>query len=191
MDFSDVERFARHFDGPERDAWQRPEHVIELMGVKAGHKVADVGTGTGYFVGPLARAVGKSGRVLALDVEPKMIEYIRKRAKQSGWSNVEARVVPPHDPQLAAGSVDRVLIVNTWHHIDDRPQYTKRLALALGPKGSVYIVDFTVESDIGPPAEHRLSAEVVMHELRAGGLDAEVLKEELPKQYVVRGQLKR
>jgi ubiquinone/menaquinone biosynthesis C-methylase UbiE len=190
MDFSDVERFARHFDGPERDAWQRPEHVVQLMDLKPGHTVADLGAGTGYFVGPVARAVGKSGRVLALDVEPNMVEYIRRRAAKSGWSNVEARVVPTDDPRLAPGSVDRVLIVNTWHHIDNRPQYTKRLAAALRPKGAVYVVDFTSDSDIGPPVEHRLSAGVMVHELEAGGLYAEILKEELPKQYVVRGKLK-
>lgn len=192
MDFSEVERFARHFDDPKRDAWQRPAEVITLMQLQAGQVVADIGAGTGYFLPHLAQAVGPKGRVLALDVEPNMVEYMRRRAREKNWSQVLPGVIPANDPKLQPRSVDRILVVNTWHHIGQRSAYAAKLAQALKRGGSVWIVDFTRESDIGPPADHRLSAEEVVGELAAGGLQAAVVPAEtLPKQYIVRGSLER
>lgn len=189
MDFSDVQRFARHFDDPARDAWQKPEHVISLMHLQPGQTVADVGAGTGYFLGYLSRAVSPGGHVLGLDVEPAMVEYMAQRARQERWSNVEAKTVPYDDPQLPSGQIDRVLIVNTWHHIDARSGYARKLALSLKATGTVFIVDFTRESDMGPPPEHRLAPQQVVEELETGGLAATILTEDLPKQYVVQGTL--
>jgi ubiquinone/menaquinone biosynthesis C-methylase UbiE len=188
MDFSEVERFARHFDSPDRDAWQKPAEVASLLDLRRGHVIADIGAGTGYFLSYWSKAVGAEGRVLALDVEPNMVEYMKQRAAKAGWGNVEPRVVAPDDPGLSPGSVDRIVVVDTWHHIDDRATYTAKLLRALRPGGSVAIVDFTLESDLGPPAKHRLPPEQVANELEAGGLRARIDRAEtLPKQYVVRG----
>ena len=192
MDFSEVQRFARHFDDPSRDAWQRPAEVMSLLQLRAGQVVVDIGAGTGYFLLHLAQAVGPKGRVFALDVEPNMVEYMRRRVLKNGWPQVLPAVIPPDDPKLEPASVDRILIVNTWHHIGQRSDYAAKLARALRRGGSVWVVDFTRESDIGPPADHRLSAEEVVTELEGGGLHATVVSDErLPKQYVVRGSLGR
>jgi ubiquinone/menaquinone biosynthesis C-methylase UbiE len=190
MDFSDAKRFAHHFDSASRDAWQKPEEVIRLMQVSPGMTVVDLGAGTGYFAEYLVNAVGSEGRVLALDVEPKMVDYLRDRAAKARWTTLDAETVPADDPKLAKGSADRILIVNTWHHISDRVPYAAKLSQALEPGGSVLVVDFTADSDIGPPAHHRLTPEQVEAELKAGGLTTSVLEETLPKQYVVRGQRK-
>jgi ubiquinone/menaquinone biosynthesis C-methylase UbiE len=188
MDFSAVERFARHFDGAERDIWQKPAEVVRFLELTAGQVVADIGAGTGYFLPHLSKTAGTQGRVLALDVEPNMVEYMNQRSRKSGFANVEARVVAPDDPGLAPASVDHILVVNTWHHVDDRVRYAGKLARALRPAGTLLIVDFTLESDQGPPREHRLSAEQVVKELEGGGFRAEVVRgETLPKQYLVRG----
>jgi cyclopropane fatty-acyl-phospholipid synthase-like methyltransferase len=188
MDFSEVERFARHFDSPERDSWQKPSEVVSLLDLRPGHVVADIGAGTGYFLSHLSKAAGNRGRVLALDVEPNMVLYMNRRVRQSGWTNVEPRVVAPDDPNLPADGVDRILIVDTWHHIDDRAVYAAKLVRALRARGLVLIVDFTPESDLGPPAKHRLPPEQVNKELEGGGFRAEIVRSEsLPKQYVVRG----
>jgi ubiquinone/menaquinone biosynthesis C-methylase UbiE len=188
-DFSDAQAFSKSFDDPARDAWQRPAEVIEQMKIAPGSVVADLGTGTGYFVGWLSRAVGPSGKVLALDVEAEMIRFVAQRAEQQQLSNVEPRQVAADDPGLAAGSVARVLIVDTWHHIDERAQYARKLAAALAPGGEVWIVDFTADSDIGPPARYRVSPEQAVSELEGGGLKAEIVQgETLPKQYIVRGR---
>jgi len=192
MDFSEVERFARHFDGPERDAWQKPAEVVRFLGLGTGQVVADIGAGTGYFLPHLSKSAGTEGRVLALDVEPNMVEYMKQRSRKAGLANVEPRLVAPDDPGLAPTSVDHILIVNTWHHIDDRAAYAGKLARALRPAGTVLIVDFTLESDQGPPKEHRLTPEQVVKELEGGGFRAEVVRgETLPKQYLVRGSLEK
>jgi len=186
-DFSDASAYSASFDNPARDAWQAPEAVLDLMKIAPASTVVDLGAGTGYFVPRLSRRVGAQGKVLALDVEPKMVEFLAQRVKDNQLGNVEPRLVQPNDPGLAPGSVSRILIVNTWHHIGERPSYAKKLAAALEPQGEVWIVDFTLEADRGPPPEYRIPAEQVVRELEQGGLRAEVVEPEpLPKQYIVR-----
>lgn len=184
-DFSDVERYAERFEGPDRIAWQRPEHVVSLLQIRPGMTVVDLGAGTGFFEPYLAAAVGPDGRVLALDVEPAMVSHISQRVEEEGLGPVEARLVPYDDPELEAASVDRVLIVNTWHHIDDRALYAGKLKEALTENGRVYVVDFERDSPHGPPARHRLTAREVVAELEGGGLQATPIEEELPHQYIV------
>ncbi len=185
--FENAEAWSKVFDEPARDAWQKPDEVVTLLALTPGSTVADLGAGTGYFMARLSRAVGPTGKVLGLDVEADMVRFMTERATKEGLKNVEARKVELADPGLAAGSVDRILVVDTWHHIESRGAYIPLLARALRPGGSVVVVDFTLESERGPPAKHRVSAEQVANELKAGGLGATILQETLPDQYVVRG----
>jgi predicted methyltransferase len=186
--FENAEQWAKEFDDPARDAWQRPAEVVAALRISPGTTVADVGAGTGYFLPYLSRAVGPKGRVLALDIEPDMVRYMKERAAREGLGNVEPKLVPLDDAQLPAGGVDRVLIVDTWHHIDGRAAYAGRLRAALAPGGAVFVVDFKLDAAHGPPREHRLSAEQVVAELGQGGLSAEVVAVALPEQYVVAGR---
>lgn len=186
--FESAEQWARDLDDPARDAWQRPAEVIAAMKIGEGMTVVDLGAGTGYFLPYLSRAVGPRGKVLALDIEPDMARYIRERAAREGLANVEAKVVPADDPSLPAGAADRVLIVDTWHHIDGRAAYAAKLRKALAPGGAVYVVDVTMEAKHGPPPQHRLRPEQVVDELKQGGLAAGVIEETLPEQYVVVGK---
>jgi ubiquinone/menaquinone biosynthesis C-methylase UbiE len=152
--------------------------------------VADVGAGTGYFTPYLSRAVGSAGKVIAEDVEPDMVTWLGGRAKRENLANVEALLGTTEDPKLAPASLDRVLIVDTWHHIDDRPAFAKKLAAALKPGGVVLVVDFTLESPQGPPRHARLAPGSVAADLASGGLTAGVVEDAgLPYQYVVRGKL--
>jgi SAM-dependent methyltransferase len=185
-DFSDVDRFARIFDDPTRDEWQRPADVVQLLELREGMTVVDLGAGTGYFLARLSSAVGRPGRVLALDVEPAMVAHMERRAGEAGLTNVEARAVEPDDPGLAPASVDRILIVDTWHHVEARERYAARLFDALRPGGFVLVIDFTEESPHGPPPELRVRAAVAARELRSAGLDATLVTERLPYQYAVR-----
>ncbi len=187
-DFSDAEEWSAMFDGPQRTAWQRPAAVVELLGVEPGMTLVDLGAGTGYFLSHLSEAAGESGRVLALDPEPDMIRFMRERAERESLGNVEPKRIPFDDPELEPASVDRVLIVNTWHHIQDRADYARKLLAALKPGGGVYVVDFTHDSPSGPPVSERLDPEQVVTELAAGGLEAAVVEETLPRQYIVAGR---
>ncbi len=186
--FDGAEEWAKVFDDPERDAWQRPDEVVALLALAPGMTVVDLGAGTGYFEARLSRAVGDGGRVIAADVEPDMVRYLRERAEREGLSNVEARQVPYDSPDLEPASADRVLIVDVWHHLGDRAGYAARLAEGLRPGGFVAVVDFTMESPVGPPVEHRLSAEQIAEELATAGLRTEIADEDLPHQYVVIGR---
>ncbi len=188
--FERAEDWAAEFDAADRDAWQKPEHVVALMQIEPGMSVADVGTGTGYFLPHLSRAVGESGRVLALDVEPDMVRYVRARAANEGLLNVRAHECAVDDPGLEAGSVDRILIVDTLHHIPERNAYVQKLARALKPGGRVVVVDFNPTSKRGPPVRHRVPEQQVVHELEAGGLEASIAPSELSEQYVVVGTLR-
>jgi SAM-dependent methyltransferase len=186
--FEHAEEWVPVLDDPTRDVWQRPAEVVRLLALSPGMTVVDLGAGTGYFMHYLSTAVGAGGHVLALDVEPDMIRYMKARAGKEQLENVEPRVVPPDDPDLPNGSVDRILVVDTWHHITDRAAYSNKLAAALEPGGFVMVVDFTKESKKGPPTEMRLSPEQVAEDLGGGGLDAATVKESLPDQYVVIGR---
>jgi SAM-dependent methyltransferase len=173
-DFHDARRWSEVFDDPGRDAWQRPADVVASMEIVSGSVVADIGAGTGYFLPYLSRAVGPKGTVLALDVEPEMVAWIEERARREQLGNVRARVAKPHDPELPPGSVQRILVVDTWHHVEPRSAYARKLAEALAPGGSVFVVDFTKESPHGPPPAARLDPSAVALELRDVGLTIRV-----------------
>lgn len=183
--FADAQAWAEVFDDPARDAWQKPDEVVALLGALPGQVVADVGAGTGYFERYLSRAVGGAGTVYALDSEPAMIDYLTARAAREQWPNVISQVVAADDPALPAAGVDRVLVVDTWHHLPDRPRYAQAIARALRPGGAVAVVDFTLDAPLGPPAAARVSADVVLAELAAAGLAGAIVDETLPHQYVV------
>lgn len=186
--FTEPEKYAERWNDPARDKWQKPGEVMTVLGVEKGMTVVDLGTGTGYFVPHLAKTVGPTGKVLALDVEEPMVEYVKNRVLDEDMDNVEARVVAYDDPGLSAESVDRVLTVNTWHHIQNREAYVEKLASGLKPGGTVAVVDYTLDSPHGPPRDHKLDPEQVKEELEAGGLSAQIVEEDLPRQYVVIGR---
>lgn len=186
--FDNAAEWAKEFDNPERDAWQKPADVVALLQLAPGMKVADVGAGTGYFEPYLSRAVGPTGSVLAVDVEDSMVAYLKERATREGLANVTASKGEFEDPKLPAGSVDRVLIVDVWHHIAAREAYAAKVKDALVPGGFVAIVDFTLEAKHGPPKEHRLTADQIKKELETAGFTVELATETLPDQYVVIGR---
>lgn len=187
--FKDAAAWSVEFDDPKRDAWQRPDDVVAQMAISPGMTVADVGAGTGYFEARLARAVGDGGKVLALDVEPDMVSFMKARFEREKLANVEPRQCAFDGTGLEPASVDRVLVVDTWHHVGGREAYAKHLASILRPGGTVTIVDFTLESDKGPPKEHRVEAAAAVRELEAGGLSARIVEESLPNQYIVVAEL--
>jgi SAM-dependent methyltransferase len=123
--------------------------------------------------------------VLAVDTEAEMVAYMGKRMVEAGVDNVVPVLALPDDPFLPNGRVVRVLIVNTYHHIDDRLEYFARLRNALTPGGRLAIVDFLKKPlPVGPPMDHKLEAAFVVQEMvEAGWKLAEEKKELLPYQY--------
>jgi ubiquinone/menaquinone biosynthesis C-methylase UbiE len=182
--FTDVEKWVKIFDDPARDEWQKPQEVARALGLKAGMIVADLGAGTGYFLRHLSDAVDPGGIVLAVDTEPEMARHLGERARKEKIDNVVPVLAVPEDPFLPNGRVDRILIVDTYHHIDDRLGYFRRLRRSLAPRGRLAIVDFHKRPlPVGPPPEHKLAREFVIEEMRQAGWSLADEKTFLPHQY--------
>ena len=184
--FEHADAWAKVFDDPARDTWQHPDEVVAALGLLPNMTVADVGAGTGYFTVRLARAV-PGGHVIATDIEPDMVRYLDDRAHREKLGNVRAVLATVDDPRLEPNSVDRILVVDVWHHVADRGAYAKGLATALRTGGQIAIVDFTQEATHGPPREHRLRSEVIITDLQGAGLEASLAPTHLPDQFIVIG----
>ncbi|HEX6156422.1 MAG TPA: class I SAM-dependent methyltransferase [Burkholderiales bacterium] len=179
--FGDAEKWAHVFDDPERDAWQKPHEVIRALRLAPDAAVADLGAGTGYFAARLAHMLPK-GTVYAVDIEPAMVKYLGERAKKEKLANLKPVAGTAADPRLPA-KVDLVLLVDVYHHIEQRERYFRSLAASLRPGGRVAVVDFRLDSPSGPPKSARVAPERVKDELAQAGY---ALAEEhgfLPRQY--------
>jgi ubiquinone/menaquinone biosynthesis C-methylase UbiE len=182
--FAEVERWSTVFDDPSRDAWQKPAEVVAALGLRPGMTVADLGAGTGYFSRHLAAAVGADGTVLAADTEPNMVAHLRERAERERTANVVPILASADDPRLPAHATDVVLIVDTFHHIDDRVTYLRRLRRFLRPGGRVAVIDWQKgQLPVGPPPEHKLPREQVVDEMAAAGYALVAEPTFLPYQY--------
>jgi ubiquinone/menaquinone biosynthesis C-methylase UbiE len=125
-----------------RDDWQQPDQVIAALGIAPGDRVADLGSGSGYFTVRLARAVGPTGKVWAVDVDEDMNAYLRKRLDEEGIENVEVVLATFDDPLLPDGEVDLLFTSDTYHHVQERPAYFRRLHADLAPGGRVAVLEF-------------------------------------------------
>ena len=179
--FDDAERWAKVFDDPARDAWQKPDEVIRALRLPAEAAVADLGAGTGYFAVRLARAL-RRGRVYGADLEPEMVRYLNARAEREKLANLRAHLAAANDPKIPA-PVDLVLVVDTYHHIGHRMRYFSGLKKSLKPGGRLAIVDFRLDSPVGPPARHRVAPQKVVEEMAQAGYRLAEEHGFLPYQY--------
>jgi SAM-dependent methyltransferase len=179
--FSDAEKWSRIFDDPARDEWQKPDEVIRALQLAPEALVADIGAGTGYFAVRLARAVPR-GRVYGVDAEPDMVRYLSQRAQREGLANLTAVAAKPADPSLPA-PVDLAILVDTYHHVPDRERYFRNLKKSLRLGGRLAIIDFTLDSPVGPPRRARIPADQVKQELARAGYALADEHGFLPNQY--------
>ena len=179
--FGDAEKWAHVFDDPRRDAWQKPHEVIQALALKPDAVIADVGAGTGYFAVRFANMVPK-GRVYAVDVEPDMVKYLGERAKKEKRENLVAVAGKPDDPRLPE-KVDLAILVDVYHHVDERERYFRNLRASLKPGGRVAIIDFRMDSREGPPKAARIAPQQVVAELKKAGYVLATQHDFLPNQY--------
>jgi len=160
------------YEDPGRDAWQQPERVIEALGIEPGDRVADLGSGSGYFTLRLARAVGPEGRVYAVDVDEEMNAYLKERLRQANIANVEVIQARFDDPLLPDGAIDLVLTVDTYHHLEDRPNYFRNLRRDLAPGGRVAVIDYDGRKGwFVRLFGHRTPREVLLREMAEAGYE--------------------
>jgi predicted methyltransferase len=179
--FGDAQKWAQIFDDPKRDAWQKPHEVIQALNLKPDAVIADIGSGTGYFSARFANMVPK-GRVYGLDTEPDMVKYLAERAKREGLKNVAAVQAKPGDAQLPE-KADVIVLVDVYHHIENREQYFRQLQGSLKPGGRLAVIDFRMDSPDGPPKAARIAPEQVKAELERAGYRLAEEHAFLPKQY--------
>jgi ubiquinone/menaquinone biosynthesis C-methylase UbiE len=162
-----VKRIA--YEGFGRDRWQYTDRVLNSLGIQPGDHVADLGSGTGYFTLPLAEAVGPNGKVYAVDVDGALNEYVVNRATKAGHQNVDAILAKHDDPLLPLQGVELVFTCNTYHHLNDRIAYFKRVCGYLRPGGRVAIIDFDGRGWLERLLGHWTRTEIIQSEMEAAG----------------------
>ena len=180
----DPQAYIAMLENPARDAYQKPEEVVRALALKPGETVADIGSGSGYFTLRLAKAVGDAGRVYGVDIDPEMIRHLNRRVRDAGVRNVQTILSAPDDPLLPDGSIDRFVVVDTWHHVDKQPEYLALMKKMLKPGGQVVMIDFHKrELPVGPPVEMKIAREVLVRQMEANGFRLAQEHTFLPYQY--------
>ena len=174
-------------EGPDRDAWQRPDQIMDALQIGEGSVVADLGAGGGWFTVRLARAVGPNGRVYAEDIQPQMIEAIGRRVARAGLDDrVKTVLGTPVDPKLPAHTLDAALIVDAYHEIEQPVVLLRNLSKALKPTGTITVINFKRDGGgPGPSMEERVDPEKVVADARAAGLALRKRENFLRYQYML------
>jgi ubiquinone/menaquinone biosynthesis C-methylase UbiE len=173
-------------DRPERAEQERPDVVIKALGLHEGDVAADLGAGSGYFTFRMAGVVGKTGKVLAVDLQDEMLATLQQRAAAMGVANVVEIKASETDPHLPAGGVKIVLMVDVYHELSYPYEVMTKVREALGPGGRVVLVEYRKEDPSVPIKElHKMSVEQLTREMNAVGLRRFKTVETLPSQHIV------
>ena len=186
MNQNDFEDLVKRFESKERDEYQKPQEVLNYLGDIKGKKIMEIGAGTGYFS---FRMVEAGAKLIAADVDERFQKYIQAKKEKLNISDekLSLRKVPYDSPNLTDGEVDMALIVNTYHHIEQRAVYFAKVKKGLSKGGSLVVIDFFKKKlPIGPPLEMKISATQVQKELaEAGFSDFTVEQDLLSYQYII------
>ncbi len=171
-------------DNPERDAYQKPDEVIEALQLQPGERIADIGAGSGYFSVRLAEAVGDTGQVWAVDINPDMVLHMNRRLRDAGITNVRTVLAAPDDPLLPDASVDRFFICNVWHHVEDQAGYLALMRRMLRPGGQVVMVDFQKRDlPVGPRVGMKIAKADLLAQMESNDFQLAEEHDFLPYQY--------
>ena len=182
--FVNIKKWVKLFENDKREIWQRPNLVINRVGVKKDSIIADIGSATGYFPVRLAKKANK-GRVWAIDIEPQLVNYLNQRAKKEQISNLTSILGTKSDAMIPE-AVDFIFSVDTYHHIKNRKDYFKNLQKKLKEEGKVVIIDFKKgDFPIGPPNSAKISRENVIKEMKQAGLQLKRTHDFLIYQYIL------
>lgn len=176
---------ARWLDRPTRKDEERTDLLVDSLPLEADDVVADIGAGTGYFSVPIARRV-PDGRVLAVDLQPQMLESVRRRAALAGLDNIEAVQATETNPGLPVGSVDLALFVDVYHEISHPWEVMGRVVESLAPDGLVVLVEYRAEDPSVPIKPlHKMSERQARREMHAVGLTWLETIDVLPQQHIL------
>lgn len=180
---------APWLERPGRAEEEAPELLLAAIGLDGGETVVDLGCGSGYYTRRLAQAVGESGEVYGVDIQPEMLELLRRSAEEAGLDNVVPVLGATDDmrlPPQVVGEVDLILLVDVYHEIQDPAAMLANMRQALAPGGRVALVEFRLEGETAAhiKPDHRMSIEQVRREWEPAGFELVELVEELPTQHL-------
>lgn len=177
---------AAFFSRPKRDADERPELLMSALEIPHGARVADLGSGTGYFTWRLAEQVGPTGNVLAVDIQQRMLDLTRETVTQHKLDNVEYVLATEEDPRLPERALDLVFIAYAFHEFADPGAIMDHVRRSLKPGGRVVILEYAKESNIAPASPlHKMSFEEIRREIEPMGFAIDRLLDFLPVQHGV------
>jgi len=162
-----AKEWIKQLEGPERLAGLRADDILKVLGLKDGDIVADIGSGTGVLSRPMARKVAPTGRVLAVEVDQELLDYIDERSAQEKLGDILTVLGEFQDPKLPINDVDVAFFHNTLHHIKDRVGYLKLLASHLTPEGRMVVIDM-IDGHKDDP-EMQIDVESVVGWMKAAG----------------------
>ncbi len=177
---------AGWLDRPEREEEEKPSKLLELLAIKPGQVVADVGAGSGYHALRIAKLVGDKGRVYAVDIQEEMLTIIADKAKKQKLGNVEGVLGKIDDPKLPEGNVDLVILVDVYHEFSHPFEMMQGIVKSLKPGGRVAFVEYRAEDERVPIKRvHKMSERQVIREMEPFPVKHVKTHRELPWQHLV------
>jgi ubiquinone/menaquinone biosynthesis C-methylase UbiE len=177
---------AEWLDRRERAAEEEPDLAVAALDLRGGQTVADVGAGSGYMTVRLAKRVGPTGLVYAVDIQPEMLALLNQRLDKERLTNVKPILGLPDDPRLPPSSLDLALLVDVYHELQAPQQVLRQLRAALKPNGSLALVEYRKEdASIPIRFEHKMTAAEVRLEVEAEGFRLWTFNERLPRQHLM------
>ena len=176
---------------PERIAEEAPDKALDAIALKKGDVVADIGAGVGYFSWRMAERVGPAGKVYANDIQPRMIDQLRKNVAARGLTNVEPVLGAEDDPKLPAGAIDMALLVDVYHEFSQPQKMLAKIRASLKPSGRLILLEYRKEDPSVPiRLEHKMTVQEVRAEIEPEGFRFETSLETLPRQHLLIFRLK-
>jgi FkbM family methyltransferase len=169
----------------EREKEEAPSKAIDLLELAPAAVLADVGAGSGYYAFRIARRLPQ-GKVIAVDIQPEMLEFLRKESARQGVRNVQPHLGAVDDLKLPAASLDAALLVDAYHEFDHPAEMLASIRAALKPKGRIYLIEFRAEDDAVPIKPlHKMTEAQARKEFAAAGFRFVVNKPDLPWQHLM------
>jgi ubiquinone/menaquinone biosynthesis C-methylase UbiE len=171
---------------PERIQEENPEEMLEQLDVKPGMTVCDMGCGDGYYTIELAKRVGPTGKVIAVDIQPEMLQELSRRCERGNLKNVDMVLGLPHDPKLPVGQVDLILMVDVYHEFSNPVEMLNAMRKSLKPNGRIALVEFRGEDPQVPiKPEHKMTKKQILKEYEANSMKLVNQYDRLPWQHLM------